>query len=460
MQLDYSSSISGNGNGSINSEKMDLQRAANVFLEWLPSLSADLCQPCMQLLQERVNGLASGCFGEEKAEFSGHQEHEEISSMNGRPASDLSPGNRDEDEGNSGRVGFQNSWADIAQEAEENHEVLSDEADPSSTTPSSGVKKRDLSRDEREYIRFTQVGRKKDFVCVERINGKPVNILEGLELHTGIFSAAEQRRLVAFIYEIQEQGRKKQLRERTYSEPRKWMRGKGRVTIQFGCCYNYAVDKNGNPPGIVRDEEVDPLPPLFKAAIRRLVRWHVLPPSCIPDSCIVNLYDEGDCIPPHIDHHDFVRPFCTVSLLSECNIIFGSNLKILGPGEFAGSTAIPLPVGSVLILNGNGADVAKHSVPAVPCKRISITFRKMDQSKLPYQFLPEPDLQDIQPLSYRKPNTYNQSQRSSQPSVSGEMIMEEEGETSPSPFSMNATDFPPLHVSGNKQHGKIRPLRQ
>ena len=28
---------------------------------------------------------------------------------------------------------------------------------------------------------------------------------------------------------------------RTYSEPRKWMRGKGRVTIQFGCCYNYAV---------------------------------------------------------------------------------------------------------------------------------------------------------------------------------------------------------------------------
>ena len=27
------------------------------------------------------------------------------------------------------------------------------------------------------------------------------------------------------------------------------MRGKGRVTIQFGCCYNYAVDKEGRPPG-------------------------------------------------------------------------------------------------------------------------------------------------------------------------------------------------------------------
>lgn len=29
--------------------------------------------------------------------------------------------------------------------------------------------------------------------------------------------------------------------ERTYTAPQKWMRGKGRVTIQFGCCYNYAT---------------------------------------------------------------------------------------------------------------------------------------------------------------------------------------------------------------------------
>ncbi|KAI8019203.1 RNA demethylase ALKBH9B [Camellia lanceoleosa] len=59
-----------------------------------------------------------------------------------------------------------------------------------------------------------------------------------------------------------------------------------------------------------------------------------------------------------------------------------------------------LPVGSVLVLNGNGADVSKHCVPAVPTKRISITFRKMDESKWPIGFLPEPDLQGLQPLSY------------------------------------------------------------
>lgn len=65
----------------------------------------------------------------------------------------------------------------------------------------------------------------------------------------------------------------------------------------------------------------------------------------MPDSCIVNVYEEGDCIPPHIDNHDFVRPFCTVSFLSECDILFGSNLRIAGPGKFDGSFAIPLPVG-------------------------------------------------------------------------------------------------------------------
>jgi len=78
----------------------------------------------------------------------------------------------------------------------------------------------------------------------------------------------------------------------------------------------------------------------------------------------------------------------------------------------------------VLVLNGNGADVAKHCVPEVPTKRynldsfllhinivflfmsllfihrISITFRKMDESKWPVWYTPEPYLQGIQPLTY------------------------------------------------------------
>ncbi|OVA04901.1 Oxoglutarate/iron-dependent dioxygenase [Macleaya cordata] len=301
------------------------------------------------------------------------------------------------------------SWADMAQEdelqerEEEEEERNKQSLELECSPPEVGRKlpnKPELSRERREYIRFMNVQRKKDFICLERINGKIVNVVDGLELHAGVFSAVEQKRIVDLVFDLQEKGRKGELRERTYSAPQKWMRGKGRVTIQFGCCYNYAQDRNGNPPGILRNELVDPIPDLFKKIIRRLVQWHVLPPSCVPDSCIVNIYEEGDCIPPHIDNHDFVRPFCTVSFLSECNIVFGSNLKIVGPGEFDGSFFIPLPVGSVLVLNGNGADVAKHCVPAVPTKRISITFRKMDEAKHPIGFIPEPDLQGIQPLPY------------------------------------------------------------
>lgn len=259
----------------------------------------------------------------------------------------------------------------------------------------------ELWRKQREYARFRSVRRVKDFICLEIMEGgRIVNILGGLELHTGVFSVAEQRRIVDFVYELQEMGRSHQLTESTYLEPRKWMPGKGRITIQFGCCYNYAMDRYGNPPGILRNVVSDPIPHLFKMVIRRLIRWHVLPTSCIPDSCIVNIYEPGDCIPPHIDSHDFVRPFSTVSFLSECSILFGLDLKVLGGGKFSGSIAIPLPVGSVLVLNGNGSDVAKHCVPAVPSKRISITFRKMDEIKQPWGFTPDSDLQNIQPLPY------------------------------------------------------------
>lgn len=300
------------------------------------------------------------------------------------------------------------SWADMAQEDDEFSEDEHDEHDSNVGVVSGNnsgenrvvADKAVLPREQREYIRFMNVRRKKDFICFERVNGKLVNILDGLELHTGIFSAAEQKRIVNYVASLQEMGRMGELKDRTYSAPRKWMPGKGRQTIQFGCCYNYAVDKDGNPPGILHHASIDPLPDLFKVIIRRLVKWHVLPTTCVPDSCIVNVYEEGDCIPPHIDNHDFVRPFCTVSFLSECDILFGSNLRIAGPGKFDGSFAIPLPVGSVLVLNGNGADVAKHCVPAVPTKRISITFRRMDESKRPAGYIPEPDLQGIQPLAY------------------------------------------------------------
>lgn len=316
----------------------------------------------------------------------------------------------------------------------------------------------DLQSDEqKEMARFRNIGRKINFVHFERVYGKHMNVLQGLELHTQVFNPEEQKKIVESVYEFQRLGQKGRLRARTYTEPTKWMRGKGRITIQFGCCYNYAVDKNGNPPGIIREEEVDPLPPVFKQMIKRMIRWHVLPPTCIPNSCIVNIYEEGDCIPPHIDHHDFVRPFCTTSFLTECNILFGSSLKIAGPGEFTGPVSIPLPVGSVLILNGNGADVAKHCVPAVPAKRISITFRKMDESKIPYGYVADPELHGVRPLSLSlkasvsaSASVLSQSEETSPPSPPPRVVSKPKAPA----FVGGENDFPPLGLGLQRSSNK------
>lgn len=71
-------------------------------------------------------------------------------------------------------------------------------------------------------------------------------------LHEQFLDEEEQAAAVSMIRELEQLGADGGLRGRTYTAPRKWMRGKGRVTIQFGCCYNYAVDKMGRPPGILQ----------------------------------------------------------------------------------------------------------------------------------------------------------------------------------------------------------------
>lgn len=68
-----------------------------------------------------------------------------------------------------------------------------------------------LSREQREHIRAINVKRKRDFVYFEKVNGEIVNILDGLELHTEVFNAAEQKMIVDKVCELQEKGQKGEL---------------------------------------------------------------------------------------------------------------------------------------------------------------------------------------------------------------------------------------------------------
>ena len=47
-------------------------------------------------------------------------------------------------------------------------------------------------------------------------------------------------------------GRGEQLPGRTFSAPRKWMKGKGRITIQYGVCYSYANPQARAPQAAIQ----------------------------------------------------------------------------------------------------------------------------------------------------------------------------------------------------------------
>jgi len=202
-----------------------------------------------------------------------------------------------------------------------------------------------------------------------------------------VLSPAEQALTLLYCQRLKDLGDDGALVGRTYSAPRKWRTGNGRITVQMGCCYNYATDRDGHPPGILPREVVCGMPPFLEDLIDRMVGRGIFTPRTRPDSCIINFYSEGDCIPPHIDHHDFTRPFVTLSLLSEQPILFGAAIDIIDEGNFAAPFSCPLPVGSVLVLDGNGANVAKHCVPSVKGDRVSITFRKIS-AKLKLKMTP------------------------------------------------------------------------
>ncbi|KAG6397583.1 hypothetical protein SASPL_143752 [Salvia splendens] len=419
-------------NGHAKAQNTDEVRIASEFLSnWLPFLARGLCKSCTHTISHRIRSLhterdaavstqsivdANHCkedlgdctarsTGSAKDSADNYDDDDDTHSLGSwMDEADrmleqaVEASSRSEPLNSSARQPrpmLKKSWADMAMEDEV---VAGDDNDESNGLVDANDSFSEVNSVAEAKPKVALKGKRTFYVW----KGSTVNILEGLELHKAIFSAAEQKRIVSFVGQLEEMGKKGQLKARTYTAPQKWMRGKGRITLQFGCCYNYATILLGDRiKRAIRQESSRP-----KLSIRCpncsrscIVRWHVLPPSCVPDSCIVNIYEEGDCIPPHIDNHEFVRPFCTVSFLSECDILFGLNLKIMGPGEFEGSYAIPIHLGkSVLVLKGNGADVAKHCVPAVPSKRISITFRRMDDTKRPMGYTPEPDLQGLQPL--------------------------------------------------------------
>lgn len=81
-------------------------------------------------------------------------------------------------------------------------------------TPTSASKQ--LSIAERTNLRLLGITRKKDYICLDRVDGKITNIAAGLELHTGVFSKKEQQRLVDMVHDLRAKGRRQELKGMFY----------------------------------------------------------------------------------------------------------------------------------------------------------------------------------------------------------------------------------------------------
>lgn len=107
------------------------------------------------------------------------------------------------------------SWADMAQEEEDELEDTEDKTrlrrDEEERAGDRGKWKMELSREQKELNRFKNVIRNKEYICLERVRGRIINIVDGLELHTRVFSPIEQKRIVDFVNHLLDKGRNGEL---------------------------------------------------------------------------------------------------------------------------------------------------------------------------------------------------------------------------------------------------------
>ena len=106
-----------------------------------------------------------------------------------------------------------------------------------------------------------------------------------------------------------------------------------------------------------------PFPPILERLVANLVKRGFIDASLNPDSCIINSYAPGDCIPPHTDHAAYARPILTLSLLGEEPILVGRSFRSVRPCAWAPivGRSVTLPRRSLLLLGGNSGSVANRA---------------------------------------------------------------------------------------------------
>ncbi|KAH0924468.1 hypothetical protein HID58_016724 [Brassica napus] len=124
------------------------------------------------------------------------------------------------------------------------------------------------------------------------------------------------------------------------------------------------------------EHSVAPIPTLLESVIDHLLQWRLIPEYKRPNGCVINFFDEEEHSqpfqkPPHVD-----QPISTL-VLSESTMVFGHRFGVDSDGNFRGSLTLPLKEGSLLVMRGNSANMARHVMCPSLNKRVAITFFKL-----------------------------------------------------------------------------------
>ncbi|KAG2323815.1 hypothetical protein Bca52824_006543 [Brassica carinata] len=209
----------------------------------------------------------------------------------------------------------------------------------------------------------------KAFVVEEMYEAKVVNVVEGLKLYENMVEAKEVSQLVSIVNNLRTAGRRGQLQSEAYVGYKRPNRGHGREMIQLGLPIADTMPDDES----IKGRRIEPIPSFLSDIIERFVTKQIIPVK--PDACIIDFFNEGDHSQPHMLPPWFGRPVGILSL-SECDFTFGRVIVSDHPGDYNGSLKLSLTPGSVLLVEGKSADLAKFAIHSIPKQRILITFTK------------------------------------------------------------------------------------
>ncbi|KAK1278921.1 hypothetical protein QJS04_geneDACA003314 [Acorus gramineus] len=198
-----------------------------------------------------------------------------------------------------------------------------------------------------------------------------VNVVKGLKLYEEVFTDSELRKLVEFINELRLAGQRGDLSGETFVCFNQQLKGNRKEMIQLGVPIFQSADESTG--------HIEPLPSVLQGVIDHLVQWNLIPESRKPNSCIINFFDEDECSQPYFKPPHLDLPISTL-LLSDTDMAFGRVIVSDPQGNFRGSLMLSLKEGSLLVMRGNSADMARHVICPSSNRRVAVTFVRVRPS--------------------------------------------------------------------------------